>query len=171
MMRNAHSSTEAQMQTQSRTPISAPPENNNDVVKVEPRAPNIRRLPRAAALTAVAAVLADLAFYATAGQVWGVPNGFAMLNPIAIVVTVLGGVLLAAIGLAVLARLTPRAVAIFVALAIVVTAVSLIGPLQAMAGAMPGTPPATTATGMSMIVMHLVTGGIIAGLLPALARH
>ncbi len=79
--------------------------------------------------------------------------------------------MVATVGLALLAYLTRRAVPIFVAAALAFTLLSLMGPLQAMAGAMPGMPVATTATGITMIVMHLVTGGIIAGLLPAQARR
>jgi hypothetical protein len=131
----------------------------------------VGRLPRAAALVAVAAVAADLIVYGVAAALWGVPGEFAMLNPVSIVATALAGVVVAAVGLAVLARLTRRAVPLFVAAAIVVTLLSLAGPLQALAGAMPGLPAATTATGVTMLVLHLLTGGLIAGLLPAQARR
>jgi hypothetical protein len=48
---------------------------------------------------------------------------------------------------------------------------SLLGPVQALTEAMPGMPPATPTTGLTMIVLHLLTGGLIAGLLPAQARR
>lgn len=130
-----------------------------------------RRLPRAAASTAAVIVLADLVVYFVATLLWGVPGAFRALNPLAIVVTATGGVAVATIGLAVLGRLTRRPVPIFVAAASVVTLLSLSGPVQALAGTMPGMPPATTATGVTMIVLHLLTGGIIAGLLPTQARR
>ena len=127
---------------------------------------------RAAALTAAAVVVADLFIYFAAAALWGVPGDFAPLfNPVTIVVVSAGAVVVAAAGLAVLARFTRRAVPIFVAAAIVVTLLSLAGPLQAMAGAIPGLPLATAATVITMIVLHFVTGGLIAGLLPAQARR
>ena len=135
------------------------------------RASAVGRLPWAAALVAAAAVVAELAVYGVAARLWGVPGEFAVLTPVAIVVTALGGVVVAAVGLAVLARLTRRAVPLFVATASAVTLLSLAGPLQAMAGALPGMPAATTATGVTMLVLHLLTGGLIAGMLPAQARR
>ncbi|HVC32266.1 MAG TPA: DUF6069 family protein [Chloroflexota bacterium] len=129
------------------------------------------RLPRAAGVTAGAAWPIDLLVYAIAAALWGVPGEFSFFNPLTIVVMVAGGVAIAAVGLAVLARLTRRPVPIFVAVAGVVTLLSLGLPFQAMAGMMPGVPAATTATGVTMIVLHLLTGGIIAGGLPALARR
>ena len=130
------------------------------------------RLPRAAGLASVVAVVADLVVYFVARALWGVPGEYAaFFNPIAIVATVLVGVVIAVVGLAILARLTRRPLRIFVPAAVVVTLLSLAGPLQALAGAMPGFPAATTATGLAMVAMHLVTGGVIAGLLPARARR
>ena len=134
------------------------------------RASAVGRLPWAAALVAAAAVVAELAVYGVAARLWGVPGEFAVLTPVAIVVTALGGVVVA-VGLAVLARVTRRAVPLFVAAASAVTLLSLAGPLQAMAGVLPGLPAATTATGVPMLVLHLLTGGLIAGMLPAQARR
>jgi hypothetical protein len=129
-------------------------------------------VPRAAALAGVVAVAADLAVYFVARAFWAVPGAYAAsFNPRAIVATVVVGVVIAAVGLALLARLARRPLRIFVPGAVAVTLLSLGGPLQALAGAMPGFPAATTATGMTMIAMHLITGGVIAGLLPALARR
>ncbi len=99
------------------------------------------------------------------------PSGFDALNPFSIVVAVLVGVAAAALGLAALARLTRRPVPVFVGAAVAVTLLSLGGPLQAMAGPMNGMSEASTATGVAMILMHLLTGGVIAGLLPAWARR
>lgn len=127
---------------------------------------------RAAALSMVVAVVADLAVYFVARALWGVPGEYAaFFTPIAIVATAAVGVVIAAVGLAILGRLTRRPLRIFVPAAVVVTLLSLVGPLQALAGAMPGFPAATTATGMTMIAMHVITGGVIAGLLPAQARR
>ena len=134
------------------------------------RASAVGRLPWAAALVAAAAVVADLAVYGVAARLWSVPGELAVVTPVAIVVTALGGVVVA-VGLAVLARVTRRAVPLFVAAASAVTLLSLAGPLQAMGGAMPDMPAATTATGVTMIVLHLLTGGLIAGMLPAQARR
>ena len=135
------------------------------------RASAVGRLPRAAAVVAAGAVVADLVVYGVAAARWDVPGEFSMLNPVAIVVTALAGVVVAAVGLAVLARVTRRAVPLFVAAASAVTLLSLAGPLQALAGALPGMPAATTATGVTMLVLHLLTGGLIAGMLPAQARR
>lgn len=129
------------------------------------------RLPQAAALTAGAVVLADLVVYFVAAALWDVPGEFRALTPLAIIATAVSGVVVATAGLIVLARLTRKAVPIFVAAAIVVTLLSLVGPVQALAGAMPGMPRPTTATGITMIVLHLLTGGITAGLLPVGARR
>lgn len=97
-----------------------------------------RNLPRAAALTAVGAVVINLLVYFAASAIWDVPGSFTALNPVSIVVTSVLGVAVAAVGLAVLARLTRRALRIFTVPAIVVTLLSLSGPIQAMAGATPG---------------------------------
>lgn len=132
---------------------------------------SLRRLPRAAALTAVAAAVANLAVYFASGALWGVPGGFSALNPGSVVATSVVGVVVAALGLVVLARITRRAIPIFMVAAAALTLLSLMGPFQAMVGAMPGMPPATTATGVTMILLHLITGGIIARLLPARARR
>ena len=160
------------------TQISAQGGSYGTVPRAAPRAvragPNriaIRALPRATALTAVAAVAASLLAYVVASALWAVPGNFAALNPPIIAVASAGGVLVAALGLALVARLIPRAArVVFVAVAIALTLLSLGGPFQAMSGTMPGLPAATTATGITMIVMHLITGGAIAFLLPALAR-
>lgn len=126
---------------------------------------------RAAVLAAVAVGAANLLVYVVAAAGWGVPGGFTMFTPITITVTSAGGVVIAAVGLVVLVRLTRRAVPIFVAVAVGVTLLSLLGPVQAMGGALPGMPPASTATGITMILLHVLTGGMIAGLLPRLARR
>ena len=130
-----------------------------------------RGLLRAAAWAAAVAAAAALAVYAAAAVAWDVPGGFDALNPFSIVVAVLVGVAAAALGLAALARLTRRPVPVFVGAAVVVTLLSLGGPLQAMAGPMNGMPEASTATGVAMILLHLLPGGVIAGLLPAWARR
>ena len=127
---------------------------------------------RAAALTAVAAVVADLAVFFVAAARSDVPGDLgAMFNPVMIVVAAVVGVVVATIGLAVLVRVSSRPTQIFTTAAVVLTLLSLAAPVQALAGAMPGMPAATTATGVSMIAMHLITGGLIAGLLPAPARR
>ena len=132
----------------------------------------MRRLPRAAALAAAAASAANLVVYGLAAALWGVPGAYApVFNPVAVVVSSVAAVAAAAVGLAVLARLTHRALPIFVAAAVALTLLSLAGPVQALTGTMPGLPAATPATAATMLVQHLVTGGIIAVLLPALARR
>lgn len=129
------------------------------------------RLATAATVAALVAVIGDLLVYFVAA-LWGVPGEYAPLfNPLMIVATALLGVVVAAIGLAVLTRATHRAGAIFRVGAVMLTLLSLAGPLQALAGAMPGFAAATTATGITMTAMHLITGAAIAGLLPALARR
>lgn len=130
-----------------------------------------RNLPRAAALTAVGAAAIDLLVYFAAGAIWAVPGRFTALNPLSIVVASVLGVAVAAVGLAVLARLTRRALSIFTVAGVVVTLVSLAGPFQAMAGAMSGMPQATTATGITMLALHILTGGMIVWALPTWARR
>lgn len=128
------------------------------------------RLARAAVMTALVALVCDLIVY-VAGGPWGVPGDYApFFNPVMILVSVLIGVVLATFGLAVLSRVTHRADTFFRWAAVALTLLSLAGPVQALAGAMPGIAAATAATGAAMIAMHLITGGAIAGLLPALAR-
>jgi hypothetical protein len=106
------------------------------------------------------------------GGLWGVPGEYGpFFNPVTIVASVLCGVALATVALAVLSRLSNRAAAIFRVAAVTLTLLSLGAPLQALAGAMPGFAAATAATGLAMITMHVITGGAIAGLLPALARR
>jgi hypothetical protein len=106
------------------------------------------------------------------GGLWGVPGEYGpFFNPVTIVASVLCGVALATVALAVLSRLSNRAAAIFRVAAVTLTLLSLGAPLQALAGAMPGFAAATAATGLAMITMHLITGGAIAGLLPAVARR
>lgn len=128
------------------------------------------RLPRAAMLTIIVTAVADLVVYFVARALWGVPGEYAaFFNPIAIVAAAVMSVVVATIGLAILARLTRRPLRIFIPVAVVVTLLSLAGPLQALGGMMPGMPPATIATAMAMVAMHFITGGVIAGLLPARA--
>jgi len=129
------------------------------------------RLPTAAGQAALCAVLADLLIYAIAAFAWQVPNGFPMLNAFSIVVAASLGALLAGAGLAVLLHVTRRAIPLFQGAAAVITLFSLGGPLQAMAGAMPGVPAASTATGITMIVMHVITGVILTGVLSIAGRR
>jgi hypothetical protein len=137
----------------------------------QPGAIAFGRLARAAAVTAVAAIAGDLLIYFVGG-LWGVPGEYAaFFNPATIVVSVLAGVAVAAGGLAVLSRLSRRGEAIFRVAAAALTLLSLAGPVQALAGAMPGFAAATLATGVAMIAMHLITGGAIAVLLPTQARR
>ncbi len=153
------------------TTVSAQPAGTSRHAATRTDAGAFTSLPRAGAVTAVAAALADLLVYGIAAALWAVPGPFSVLNPVTIVVTAVGGVVLATIGLLLLARLTRHAVAIFTVAVIAVTLLSLLGPVQAMAGLMPGLPPATTATGLTMIALHLLTGAFIAVVLPAQARR
>lgn len=127
-------------------------------------------LARAAVVTALVALVSVLIVYVAAGPL-GVPGDYApFFNPATILISVLVSVILATAGLAVLGRVTRRAGTYFRGAAVALTLLSLGGPVQALAGAMPGLAAATAATGAAMIAMHLITGGAIASLLPALAR-
>ncbi len=129
------------------------------------------RIVRAAGVTALVAVIGDLLAYFVAA-LWGVPGEYApIFNPASIVISAVAGVIAAAVGLAVLARVSGRPWSIFRVAAMVLTLLSLAGPLQALAGAMPGLPAATTATGLTMVALHVITGGAITFLLPAQARR
>ncbi|HUZ00281.1 MAG TPA: DUF6069 family protein [Thermomicrobiaceae bacterium] len=141
------------------------------VVDVRGGAIPLKRLARAASAVGLVAAVVDLLIYAAAGR-WGVPGAYAaVFNPASIVVVVAVGVVVDAIGLAVLARVSRRPGLIFRVLAAAVTLLSLGTPLGVLAGTMPGYPAATPAIGIVMILMHLITGGAIAVLLPALVRR
>ncbi len=119
-------------------------------------------LVRRAALGATAASAINLGVFAAARMKWGVPDGFLFLNPVSIVVATTFAFAIAALGLAAFVRLTRNANIAFVIALAVATLLSLAGPLQAMAGGMPGAPRATLATGTTMIALHFLTAGVIA---------
>ena len=134
----------------------------------------VRVLGSAFLWTAGTIVVANLVVFFAARLLWGVPGGFEALNPFAIVVTSIGGALVATVGLAVLSRLGRGGRfgrAVFSALAVLFTLASLGGPLQAMSGGMPGMPPADTPTAATMVALHLITGLSLAFLLPRRARR
>jgi hypothetical protein len=124
-----------------------------------------RSLVRRTAVAAIVASVADLAVFAAAHGFWGVPGGFGMLNPGSIVVVALAATVIAGAGRAVFRKFTRRARAVFLVALVVATGLSLAGPMQAMAGAIPGMPRASFATGVTMVVLHLVTASVIAGFL------
>src|SRR5262247_1393670 len=78
-----------------------------------PQPVSLGRLAKSAAVTALAAAAADLTVYVVGG-VWGVPGEYGpFFNPVMIAALVLIGVAVAAVGLAVLRRLSGRADTIF----------------------------------------------------------
>lgn len=118
-----------------------------------------------AALAALLASVIDLVVFWVARWLWDVPAGFSALNPLSIVIVATVGSVVAAVGLIVLVRVMRRARSVFLVLLTLVTLLSLAGPLQALRGGIPNMPPATVATGVTMMFMHLLTGGLIAAVL------
>lgn len=127
-------------------------------------------LARAIALAALAAAAVDLLVFGIARASWGVPAGFTALNPASITIAAVAGAVVGGVALYLFVRFTGHAIAVFVASSATVTLLSLGGPLQAMAGAMPGQPAATTATGATMIALHILTAVIIAAVLLSRTR-
>jgi hypothetical protein len=124
-----------------------------------------RALAIATFLAACAASALDLVVFSVAGALWNVPGPFTMLSPASAVVAATIGAVIAGVGLFVLGRLVRNPAPIFTGLIATATLLSLAGPLSAMSGKVPGMLPATTATGVTMIAMHLLTGGVIAAIL------
>jgi len=125
-----------------------------------------RSLVRRTLVAAVVASAVDLMLFGAANIGWGVPEKFSMLNPVAIVVTTVIAATIAGAGFGVLTRVTHRATPVFRIAMAAVAVLSLAGPRQAMAGAIPGLPRATLATGVTMIALHVLTAGIIAVTIP-----
>jgi hypothetical protein len=121
-----------------------------------------REIVRRTGIAAVVASVADLLVFATARAIWGVPHGFVMLNPLSIIVAVVIGAALAGAGIVILQRVTRHVHRVFIVTLAIAAVLSLAGPYQAMAGAIPGLPRATIPTVATMIVLHLLTAVVIA---------
>ena len=119
---------------------------------------------RRTALAALVASVTNLAVFEAAHMLWRVPGEFSMFGLWSVLIATCLVALLAGGTAALLTRVTRRARPIFLALATLGTAISLVGPFQAMRGAIPGMPTATLSTGAAMLALHLLTGGVIAAL-------
>jgi hypothetical protein len=124
---------------------------------------------RATGVVAISTVGLNLLLFGAARGLWGVPGTFAMFNPFSIAVSTLLGVVLGGFGLWLLARWTGRGRQVFTVLAGAIALLSLAGPYQAVTGAIPGMHAADASTGVTMVVLHIMTGVMIAWVLPALA--
>ena len=129
------------------------------------------RLWKAAAISAILAMVIDLIVYELAAAIWNVPGEFTQINAVAVIVVPIVAIVVAAIGLTIINRFSGRALTVCTVVAVVITILSLSSPLSAMAGAMSSAGTANVSTGATMIVLHLITGSIIAFVLPALVRR
>lgn len=130
-----------------------------------------RALWKAASITAVVAVVIDLIIFGIAAAIWNVPGNFSQVNAASVIIVPIISVIIAAIGFAVIAHISERPLMIFTVLAVIVTILSLGSPLTAMTNGMSGEDPVTTSTGITMFVLHLVTGSLIAFGFPTILRR
>jgi hypothetical protein len=122
-------------------------------------------LPRVALVTALAAVVANLALWAVARGPLGVSPAFPPLqSAAATVVAGVVGILAATAAFALIRRLAPRPVAAFRVVAVVALLLSLGGPMSARAE--PGGSGGAVAV---LVAMHVVTAVIAVGFLPRAA--
>lgn len=130
-----------------------------------------RTLWQAAGITAVAAVVIDLIIFSTAAAIWDVPGDFSQINVASVIVIPIVSIIIAAIGFAVVAHFSERPLTIFTVLAVIATILSLSSPITATTSGMSGQDPVTTSTFITMLILHLVTGLLIAFGFPALLRR
>ena len=136
------------------------------------RQPSLVRLTAATLLTAAAALALNAGIYAASRAYLDLPDDVSVLTPVAIVLSTMLGVALAAAGLATLPRLTPRPVGVFRRLAVVVGALSLLGPLAAAVGLVSAAAEVSGEIFVTLALMNLLTTAtIILVLPPAAALH
>ena len=130
-----------------------------------------RTLLQATVIAAILAVVIDLIIYELAVAIWNVPGDFTGINAAMVIVVPIVAMIVAAIGLIIINRFSQRALSVFTVLAVVVTILSLSSPISAMSGGMSSAGTASHSTGATMIALHLITGAIIAFVLPSLLRR
>lgn len=120
------------------------------------------RLPRAVLFAALVGSAGNLIVYVVAAVMNLIPAEFTLLNPVTVVFASTAGAVGGGVALAVLSRLTERAVLIFRIAGVVATLISLAGPLRAGAGTaggisvLPALPQVEPPMVVALIVMHLV---------------
>jgi len=117
--------------------------------------------PRAVAETVALALAANLAIAATVVAVLEVGDGYDPLDLRAVAVTTVLAVAVSGVLLAVLRRVTPRALAIFRALVVVGALASLMGPLSLLGSDQ--YPQATGAVVAWTAALHLTTAAAVLG--------
>ena len=135
----------------------------------ERRQPGVARLTAAALLTAVVALAVNATLYLAGRGLLGVPGGTGVLSPGAVVLSTLAGVALGAGGLAVLARSAQRPLTTFRRLALLVGALSLLGPVAAAAGLVADQVGVGASTFVVLALMNIATTTAIAFVLPPAA--
>lgn len=130
-----------------------------------------RTLAKTAGITAVIAVVIDLIIFGIAAAIWDVPGDFSQVNAASVIIVPIISFIIATAGFAVIAHFSQRPLTIFTVLAVIVTILSLSSPLTAMTSGMSGDDPVTTSTGITMFILHLVTGSLIAFGFPEILRR
>ena len=121
----------------------------------------LRRLLWIAPLAMLAASVANLALYAAAGVLFPEVTAWPGAGPVQIVGANVVYLLLGAVALVAVARLSPRPERTYAVLAVVGLLLSLALPIGAGFGyGAPGTPPAGAATVVTLCLMHVVSAAI-----------
>jgi hypothetical protein len=138
-------------------------------IAVARRQPSVARLAAATLLTAAMALALNAVVYLAGRALLDLPTDVEVLTPGAVVLSTVVGTVLGAAGLAVLARHAQRPSTTFRRLALLVGALSLLGPLAAAIGLVEEGPGVGASTFLVLALMNLVTTGAIALLLPSAA--
>ena len=139
------------------------------ILAAERGQPGVARLTAAAALTAAVALAVNAALYLGGRGLLSVPSGMGVLSPGAVVLSTLAGVALGAGGLAVLVRNAQRPLTTFRRLALLVGALSLLGPLAAAVGLVTDQVGVGASTFVVLALMNIATTAAIAFVLPPAA--
>ena len=133
--------------------------------------PTMRRLLWAGPLTAVIAGVANVLVREVAVALGTIPSDLFILQEPGVFISTLIQVLLGAVVFAVIIKFAKRPVRTFQIVAVVALLLSLTNPIMAANGMMPIGVTISTATMLSMMVMHIVAGGITIYLMPKLASE
>lgn len=133
------------------------------------RQPTTARLAAATLLTAAAALVLNAVVYLAARALLDLPDDVSVLTPAAVVLSTLVGAAMGTVALAVLTRHATRPVAIFRRLAMLVGALSLLGPLVAAIGLVSDVPGVSGSTFVTLALMNLATMAAIILVLPPAA--
>jgi hypothetical protein len=139
------------------------------ILAAERRQLGAGRLAAAALVTAAVALAANGAVYLAGRGLLSVPGGLSLLSPGAVVLSTVAGVTLGAAGLAVLVRNAQRPLTTFRRLALLVGALSLLGPLAAAIGIVADAPDVGVSTFVVLALMNIVTTAAIMVVLPPAA--